>query len=92
MENIANVPQETTALPLMSNLDIVRAWKDAAYRRSLSAEQLEQLPVNPAGPSQFSNDELVVASGAKNDFYVALTTALACTEWTFHSWKACGCP
>ncbi len=28
---------------------IVRAWKDADYRESLSAEELAQLPENPVG-------------------------------------------
>lgn len=92
MENIGNLVQDTPVLPLLSNVDIVRAWKDAGYRRSLSAEQLESLPSNPAGPSQLSNDEFLVAGGMKNDLSIPLTTALGCTEWTFHSWKACGCP
>lgn len=92
MENIAGVAQEATALPLMSNVDIVRAWKDAGYRRSLSAEQLQLLPSNPAGPTQLSDDELMVAGGSRNDFNIPVTTALGCTEWTFHSWRSCGCP
>lgn len=92
MENLANVQQDTAVLPLICDVDIVRAWKDAGYRRSLSAEQLQSLPGNPAGPSQLSDDELLVAGGIKNDFNIPLTTALGCTEWTFHSWKACGCP
>jgi mersacidin/lichenicidin family type 2 lantibiotic len=29
--------------------DIVRAWKDEAYRRNLSEEQRDRLPANPAG-------------------------------------------
>ena len=29
--------------------DIVRAWKDEAYRQSLSDEQSNTLPANPAG-------------------------------------------
>lgn len=32
----------------MSNVDIIRAWKDAEYRDSLSAEQRALLPQNPA--------------------------------------------
>ncbi len=30
--------------------DIVHAWKDEAYRLSLSDEQRSMLPTNPAGP------------------------------------------
>jgi mersacidin/lichenicidin family type 2 lantibiotic len=33
----------------MSELDIIRAWKDVSYRRNLSASQLAQVPANPAG-------------------------------------------
>ncbi len=29
--------------------DITRAWKDEAYRQTLSEEQLNTLPANPAG-------------------------------------------
>lgn len=32
----------------MSNVDVIRAWKDAEYRDSLSAEQRALLPQNPA--------------------------------------------
>ncbi|HEY4384942.1 MAG TPA: mersacidin/lichenicidin family type 2 lantibiotic [Ktedonobacteraceae bacterium] len=35
----------------MSHEQIIRAWKDSAYRNSLSAEELAQLPANPAGES-----------------------------------------
>jgi mersacidin/lichenicidin family type 2 lantibiotic len=33
----------------MSLNDIIRAWKDADYRSSLSAAELAQLPQHPAG-------------------------------------------
>jgi mersacidin/lichenicidin family type 2 lantibiotic len=33
----------------MSELDIIKAWKDASYRRSLNTKQLAQIPANPAG-------------------------------------------
>jgi mersacidin/lichenicidin family type 2 lantibiotic len=33
----------------MMTIDVIRAWKDEDYRRSLSAEQLAQLPAHPAG-------------------------------------------
>ena len=32
----------------MKTIDIVRAWKDAEYRNSLSAEEQASLPANPA--------------------------------------------
>lgn len=33
----------------MSQIDIVRAWKDEDYYNSLTAEQRAQIPTNPAG-------------------------------------------
>lgn len=39
----------------MSDLDIVRAWKDEEYRLSLSDEQFAMLPDNPAGLVEITN-------------------------------------
>jgi|SRR5579885_666344 len=39
-------------------LDVVRAWKDDAYRQSLSYEQLSQLPENPAGEFELAEGDL----------------------------------
>jgi len=47
----------------MSHLDIIRAWKDAEYRNSLSAEQLSQLPEHPAGMSALSDETLQAIVG-----------------------------
>ncbi len=44
-------------------LDIVRAWKDAQYRQSLSAEQQAMLPENPAGNFELTESELDAVSG-----------------------------
>ena|SRR5689334_24192653 len=46
-------------------VDIVRAWKDATYRASLSAEEQAQLPVNPAGIVELSDAELEAVHGAQ---------------------------
>ena len=40
---------------------IVRAWKDADYRESLSAEELAQLPENPVGMFGLSEESLLGA-------------------------------
>jgi mersacidin/lichenicidin family type 2 lantibiotic len=45
-------------------LDIVRAWKDEAYRESLSQEQKALLPANPAGELEMSDAELAAVVGA----------------------------
>jgi len=34
---------------LTKEIDIVRAWKDEAYFRELSAEERASIPTNPAG-------------------------------------------
>jgi mersacidin/lichenicidin family type 2 lantibiotic len=47
----------------MSNVDIVRAWKDAAYRESLTEEQRALVPANPAGIIELTDDELGSISG-----------------------------
>lgn len=47
----------------MSNSDIIRAWKDADYRASLSEEQLGLLPENPAGAIELSDEDLSSLSG-----------------------------
>ena len=91
MEAFAMIPQVTQVPPQMSNLDIIRAWKEPRYRRSLSAEQLQRLPGNPAGPTDLTVDELKVAAGLALGADAAITTALTCTAHTFHHWKACGC-
>jgi len=47
----------------MSN--IVRAWKDEAYRQSLSAEEQVLLPANPAGEVELTDAELEAIFGAQ---------------------------
>ena len=75
----------------MSDVDIIRAWKDPAYRRSLTPEQRAALPEHPAGFVELSDDQLVEASGGKAEIGPVATTAMTCTQHTFGGWKACGC-
>jgi mersacidin/lichenicidin family type 2 lantibiotic len=44
-------------------LDVVRAWKDEAYRGSLSEEQLAMLPANPIGEVELSDSDLAGVTG-----------------------------
>lgn len=46
---------------MKKNIDLVRVWKDAAYRNSLSTADLAGLPANPAGA--LSDDDLEVITG-----------------------------
>lgn len=91
MEVITNVAPETPNLPPMSDVDIVRAWRNPRYRRSLSAEQMQTLPGNPAGPTDLTGDELKAAGFWPDLEEKVLTTAFDCTDLTFAGLKACGC-
>jgi mersacidin/lichenicidin family type 2 lantibiotic len=72
----------------MMNVDVVRAWKDPKYRRSLSAEQLECLPTNPAGRLELTDEQMRAASGLKGEAAI-ITTAWFCTLYTFLA-RCCG--
>jgi len=43
--------------------DIIRAWKDEEYRNSLSEEQRAQLPENPAGMVELSDEAMQNVGG-----------------------------
>ena len=47
----------------MSDIDIIRAWKDEAYRNSLTDEQRASLPPNPAGKIELTDGELGAVAG-----------------------------
>ena len=47
----------------MRDVDIVRAWKDEAYRDSLPEEVRAQLPQNPAGIIDLGDDALALVTG-----------------------------
>jgi mersacidin/lichenicidin family type 2 lantibiotic len=49
----------------MPHLNIVRAWKDAGYRRSLSAAERALLPEHPAGVVGLTAQELESLAGAQ---------------------------
>lgn len=72
----------------MSNLDVIRAWKDAKYRGSLSAAELARLPVHPAGAIEVTDDYIMEAGGIGG---CPETTAPECTLYTFRNWRCCGC-
>jgi mersacidin/lichenicidin family type 2 lantibiotic len=64
----------------MSAFDIVRAWKDAEYRQSLSAEEQTLLPAHPAGAIELTDEDLPQVAGG--DISTLLFTILCdfCTE------------
>lgn len=62
----------------MSQLDIIRAWKDEEFRNSLSAEQIAQMPVHPVGAIELTDADVYAAAGL--DSHAApVTTAWFCT-------------
>lgn len=46
-----------------NKVDLERAWKDEAYRKTLTPAQLAQLSPNPAGEVELSDEELDGISG-----------------------------
>jgi len=48
----------------MTIADIIRAWEDPEYRKSLSAEERAKLPENPVGQIELTEDELSEVMGA----------------------------
>jgi mersacidin/lichenicidin family type 2 lantibiotic len=47
----------------MSKQQIIRAWKDRAYRRGLSEAERAQLPENPAGLIELTDAQLGAIGG-----------------------------
>ena len=47
----------------LTNDDIIRAWKDEEFRRSLTDEQLAQLPEHPAGAIEIQAADRDEAAG-----------------------------
>ncbi len=58
----------------MSTQDIIRAWKDADYRASLSDAQRAALPDNPAGPIELTDADL--GNVAAGDWWTFMCTFL----------------
>jgi mersacidin/lichenicidin family type 2 lantibiotic len=48
-------------------VDVVRAWKDPAYRKSLTAEERAALPPNPAGLVELGKEDLGLVTGGGGD-------------------------
>jgi len=50
----------------MTIANIIRAWEDPEYRKSLRAEELAMLPENPVGQIELTEDELSEVLGARS--------------------------
>ena len=58
----------------MSRIDVIRAWKDEAYRQSLSEAERALLPQNPAGPVELTEAEAAAVEGG-----LAVACCCSCT-------------
>jgi len=70
----------------MKEIDVVRAWRDPAYRDSLESHELSRLPAHPSGLVELSDSELKQASGIGA---LINTTAQNCTEFTLIKHRCC---
>jgi mersacidin/lichenicidin family type 2 lantibiotic len=50
----------------MSKSNIIRAWKDPVYRKSLNKAELAALPANPAGAIELSDEDLGAVAGGSD--------------------------
>lgn len=63
----------------ITQVDVVRAWKDASYRNQLSAEQLATLPANPIENAREGLDAMLMGAGEKSQAQQANSSGLICT-------------
>lgn len=70
----------------MSNQTIVRAWKDAGYRNSLSESERAALPANPAGAVEIAPEELSrISGGRRKTSYEGGCSALCSVGCTYET-------
>ena len=67
----------------MSQLNVIRAWKDEEYRASLRDSELALLPAHPAGAVELPLDDLD-AAGANEDLvsYPGMCTCIGICPYT----------
>jgi len=70
----------------MSKNNIIRAWKDPAYRNSLTASERASLPPNPAGAIEISDADLGRVTGGVDTLFrvneIEVPQTLFCSWWT----------
>lgn len=47
----------------MNTIDIIRAWKDELFRKSLSKDEISLLPDHPSGELLLTEEEMLHANG-----------------------------
>ena len=71
------------------NVDVIRAWKDPAYRAALSDEARAALPENPAGTMDVTDAELGHVEGGFHMARFAATKALIAAQYNPSFVDAC---
>ena len=69
----------------MSQVNVIRAWKDEEYRLSLSEAERAALPQNPAGLVELPEADLANAAGG----VFLMTPVLNDTNNFCHTWLSC---
>jgi mersacidin/lichenicidin family type 2 lantibiotic len=71
----------------MSQVNVIRAWKDEEYRNSLSDAERAALPENPAGLAEVAETDLVQVVGGIRliTLYIGCTSVICptglCLPW-----------
>ena len=73
----------------ITDIDVVRAWKDEEYRSSLTEAQRAQLPENPAGLVDIIDEEMNDVMGGLR--FPNLSKFLRCGR-VFTATAECRCP
>ncbi|WP_420628006.1 mersacidin/lichenicidin family type 2 lantibiotic [Candidatus Leptofilum sp.] len=68
----------------MSQIDVIRAWKNKDFRNSLSKEEHENLPPHPSGLIEIPDDVLSGASGGTTAYTLECTYSCMCGGPTYH--------
>lgn len=64
---------------MLTKTIIIRAWKDKAFRASLSEEELQNLPSHPSGLIELPDDALSTVAGGTGT-YTFDATGSACYD------------
>lgn len=64
----------------MKKVDVIRAWKDEAYRASLTEEERARLPPNPAGVVEINDDYLRGVTGSRSACCWSLCCSILCSD------------
>jgi len=73
----------------ISDIDVVRAWKDEEYRSSLTEDQRAQLPENPAGMIDLTDEAINEVVGGLT--FPGITKLLGCGKHLTLT-AECSCP